>query len=145
MVFRRSKGIAAVVVALLAVVAISGNALAVEVSALDFARWNAVPLTDDAMEKVTGEGWATVAKAVGSFIVSTIVSLELERAGVFEWYSEVRDKVSEYVNDMLDNLDTLYEYDKEYNPRNSANLPSFSCPRCDAINAAKQKAAEKGN
>ncbi len=138
MAFRRSKGTAAAVVVLLALVAISGSAMAAGVSSLDLGRWNAVPLSDDAMERVTGEGWTTVAKAVGSFVASTIVSLELERAGVFDWYQEVRDKVSEYVQDVLDNLDTLYEYDKQYNPRNPANLPASSCPRCDAINAAKQ-------
>lgn len=137
MAVRRKKGIATAVVVLWTVMAISGSALAAGPIGLDLARWNAVPLTDDAMERVTGEGWTAVAKAVGSFIASTIVSLELERAGVVDWYMEVRDTLDQYINDVVEGMAIVNEYDRQNNPRHPENLPR-TCTRCDAYNQYRE-------
>lgn len=113
------------VVAMLVAV-ISGNAMASGVT-FDFARWNVVPLTDEEMEGISGEGWQAVARAVVSAAGGLILGWELERAGVRDAYMELRDA-------MEGAADLLAEYE-QYNPR--ANLKT-TCPRCDAIRAARE-------
>lgn len=124
---RRRKGVVMAVVALL-LASVSGNALAGSVSALEFVRWNAVPLTEDELAGITGEGWQAAAAAVLSAIGGLIVGWEAERMGLRDAYMELRDNM-EGVGELL------REYE-QYNPR--ANLET-TCPRCDAIAAATQR------
>lgn len=114
-----------VVLALLLAVS-SGSVFAGNLSALEFARWNAVPLTDEEMEGVSGEGWQAAAAAVVSAIGGLIIGWEAERAGVRDAYMELRDHMEGVA-------EVLAQYE-EYNPR--ANLET-TCPRCDAIRAAR--------